>query len=113
MFNWLFQLFGKTDYKKLKKEMENEIKQRRHEVLRQHFIYSKVVKVFKNGNWENHLITGTSKQINEEEERLQLETKQNLFMYKEEILQKEEKEKNKKESINKIREKIKQRKHSK
>lgn len=71
MFNWLFQLFGKTDYKKLKKEMENEIRERK---------------------------------INELAERW---ARQEIKEMKEKGIKK------KFEDINRVREKIKQRKHAK
>jgi len=71
MFDWLFQLFGKTDYKKLKKELENEIRERK---------------------------------INELAERW---ARQEIKEMKEKGIKK------KFEDINRVREKIKQRKHSK
>ena len=71
MFDWLFQLFGKTDYKKLKKELENEIRERK---------------------------------INELAERW---ARQEIKEMKEKGIKK------KFEDINRVREKIKQRKHAK
>ena len=71
MFNWLFQLFGKTDYKQLKKELQNEIRQRKIDEPAERWAQQEIKEMKENGS------------------------------------------KKKFEDINRVREKIKQRKHSK
>lgn len=109
MFNWLFQLFGKTDYKQLKKELENEIQQRKDEykfqTVEPFFRYK--IMVFSDTKWKwmpYEFLSDSSEYADKTIKEFDDISKRNLEKYEsvKRLLQQIE-----------LREKLKQRRHSK